>query len=193
MKRFLAAILPLLLFSISVVAIAYSEKEEYKLQPTDIISITVRGQSDLATKTRVTSEGYISFPLLGKVQVQGLSLSEVEQKLKTLLEKDYLVSAEVLIFIEGYHAKQVSVIGEVKTPGKYDMPGEKDMSLMQAIAMAGGFTKHADITKTKIMRMENGAKKMIIINAKDITEKGQKDKDVALQPEDMIVVPESFF
>ena len=193
MKRFLAAILPLLLFSISVVAVAYSEKEEYKLQPTDIISITVRGQSDLATKTRVTSEGYISFPLLGKVQVQGLSLSEVEQKLKTLLEKDYLVSAEVLIFIEGYHAKQVSVIGEVKTPGKYDMPGEKDMSLMQAIAMAGGFTKHADITKTKIMRMENGAKKMIIINAKDITEKGQKDKDVALQPEDMIVVPESFF
>ena len=193
MKRFLAAILPLLLFSISVVAVAYSEKEEYKLQPTDIISITVRGQSDLATKTRVTSEGYISFPLLGKVQVQGLSLSEVEQKLKALLEKDYLVSAEVLIFIEGYHAKQVSVIGEVKTPGKYDMPGEKDMSLMQAIAMAGGFTKHADITKTKIMRMENGAKKMIIINAKDITEKGQKDKDVALQPEDMIVVPESFF
>ena len=193
MKRFLAAILPLLLFSISVVAVAYSEKEEYKLQPTDIISITVRGQSDLATKTRVTSEGYISFPLLGKVQVQGLSLSEVEQKLKALLEKDYLVSAEVLIFIEGYHAKQVSVIGEVKTPGKYDMPGEKDMSLMQAIAMAGGFTKHADITKTKIMRMENGAKKMIIINAKDITEKGQKDKDVALHPEDMIVVPESFF
>src|SRR3989338_372647 len=193
MKRFLAAILPLLLFSISVVAVAYSEKEEYKLQPTDIISITVRGQSDLATKTRVTSEGYISFPLLGKVQVQGLSLSEVEQKLKTLLEKDYLVSAEVLIFIEGYHAKQVSVIGEVKTPGKYDMPGEKDMSLMQAIAMAGRFTKHTDITKTKIMRMENGAKKMIIINAKDITEKGQKDKDVALQPEDMIVVPESFF
>lgn len=166
---------------------------EYKLQPTDVISITVRGQPDLTTKTRVTSEGYISFPLLGKVHVQGLSLSEVEERLKELLEKDYLVSAEVLIFIEGYHARQVSVIGEVKTPGKYDMPGEKDMSLMQAIAMAGGFTKHADITKTKVMRMENGVKKMIIINAKDITEKGQKGKDVVLEPEDMIVVPESFF
>ncbi len=192
-KRFLTVGLSFLLFSILVVRIAYSEKEEYKLQPTDVISITVRGQPDLATKTRVTSEGYISFPLLGKVHVQGLSLSEVEERLKASLEKDYLVNAEVLIFIEGYHARQVSVIGEVKTPGKYDMPGEKDMSLMQAIAMAGGFTKNADITKTKIMRMENGVKKMIVINAKDITQKGQRDKDVTLQPEDMVVVPESFF
>ena len=102
-------------------------------------------------------------------------------------------NAQVLAFIEEYNARQVSVIGEVKSPGKYALPGEKEMTLMQAIAMAGGFTKFADLTKTKIMRMEDGKKKTIVINAKDITERGDKDKDIILQAEDIVVVPESFF
>ncbi|MDD5136115.1 MAG: polysaccharide export protein [Candidatus Omnitrophica bacterium] len=171
----------------------FAERTEYKLQPTDVITITVHGQPDLTTKTRITADGYISFPLLGKVSIAGLTVPELEQKLKELLEKDYLVNAQVIAFIEVYNARQVSVLGEVKTPGKYELPGEKDMTLMQAIAMAGGFTKFADITKTKVMRVENGEKKTIVINVKSITEKGDKDKDITLQAEDIVVVPESFF
>ena len=172
---------------------AFAGKLEYKLQPTDVITINVHGQPDLTTKTRLTADGYITFPLLGKVSASGLTVPELEQKLKELLEKDYLVNAQVLVFIEEYNARQVSVIGEVNTPGKYELPGEKDMTLMQAIAMAGCFTKFADLTKTKIMRMEDGKKKTIVINAKDITERGDKDKDIILQAEDIVVVPESFF
>jgi polysaccharide export outer membrane protein len=168
-------------------------KSEYKLQSTDVIIISVHSQPDLTTKTRLTTDGYITFPLLGKVSAQGLTVQELEQKMKVLLEKDYLVTAEVVVFIEEYHPRQVSVIGEVKNPGKYDMPGEKDMTLMEAIAMAGGFTKHADLTKTKVMRMEDGAKKTITINAEDITKRDEKDKDIVLKAEDMVVVPESFF
>lgn len=171
----------------------FAQNSEYKLQPTDVIKINVHGQPDLITKTRVTADGYITFPLVGKVSAAGLTVPELEQKLKELLEKDYLVNAQVLIFIEEYNARQVSVIGEVKTPGKYELPGEKNMTLMQAIAMAGGFTKFADITKTKVMRLEDGKKKTIVINVKSITERGDKDKDIALQAEDIIVVPESFF
>lgn len=169
------------------------EKSEYRLQPSDVITISVHGQSDLTTKTRLTQDGYITFPLLGKVMAQGRTVQELEQNLKTALEKDYLVNAQVLVFIEEYHPRQVSVIGEVKNPGKYDMPGEKDLTLMQAVAMAGGFNKHADITKTKVMRIENGEKKSMIVNAKDITEKGEQDKDVILKPDDIVFVPESFF
>lgn len=168
-------------------------KLEYKLQSTDVITITVYGQPDLTTTTRITNEGYISFPLLGKVELQGLSVQEAEQKIKYLLEKDYLVNAQVLVFIEDYNTRQVSVLGEVKNPGKYDMTGEKAMTLMQAIAMAGGFSKHADITKTKVMRIEDGKKKAIVVNVKNITEKGDRDKDIVLKPEDIVVVPESFF
>ncbi len=172
---------------------AFAAKSEYRLAPTDVLTITVHGQPDLTTKTRVTAEGDITFPLLGNVSVAGLTVPEVEQKLKELLEKDYLVSAQVLIFIEEYNARQVSVIGEVKSPGKYALPGEKDMTLMQAIAMAGGFTKFANLGRTKVMRVENGKKKTIVINVKSITEKGDKDKDIALQADDIVVVPESFF
>lgn len=181
------------LFSVNAFSKDTKNSPEYKLQFTDVITITVHNQPDLTTKTRVTADGSISFPLLGKVQAQGLTVQELEQKIKTLLEKDYLVNAQVLVFIEEYHARQVSVMGEVKNPGKYEMPGEKDLTLMQAIAMAGGFTKHADVTKTKIMRMEDGKKKNIIINAKDITDKGEKDKDAVLKPEDIVFAPESFF
>jgi len=168
-------------------------KSEYKLQSTDVIIISVHNQPDLTTKTRLTTDGYITFPLLGKVSAQGLTVQELEQKMKALLEKDYLVTAQVVVFIEEYHPRQVSVIGEVKNPGKYDMPEEKDMTLMEAVAMAGGFTKHAEITKTKVMRMEGGAKKTITVNVEDITERSEKEKDIVLKAEDMVVVPESFF
>ena len=191
MKRILPLILAVLIIGQTVDS--FAGKSEYRLQPTDVITITVHGQPDLTTKTRITADGYISFPLLGKVSVVGDTVPDLEQKLKILLEKDYLVNAEVLVFIEEYNSRQVSVIGEVKTPGKYTLPGEKEMTLMQAIAMAGGFTKFADLTKTKVMRFENGKKKTIVINVKSITERGDKDKDITLQAEDIVVVPESFF
>lgn len=172
---------------------AFAQSPHYKLQPTDVLNITVHGQPDLTTKTRVSSDGYISFPLLGKVKTVGLTAQELEDTLKALLEKDYLVNAQVLVFIEEYHLRQVSVVGEVVKPGKFDMPLEKDMTIMEAIAMAEGFTKDAYIKRIKIVRKENGQEKNIIVDARDITVKGQKDKDIVLQPDDVIVVPESFF
>ncbi|MCK9554452.1 polysaccharide biosynthesis/export family protein [bacterium] len=171
----------------------YSQSTEYKLQATDVLKITVHEQPDLTTQTRVTADGNITFPLIGTLYVKGLTVQELENTIKELLEKDYLVSAQVLIFIEEYHPRQVSVLGEVKNPGKYDMPDEKETTLLEAVAMAGGFTKDASVNTTRIMRMENGEKKTIIIPVKDITQKGQKEKDIVIRPGDVIFVPESFF
>jgi len=171
----------------------FAATAKYKLQPSDIINITVHGQPDLTTKTRITSDGNISFPLVGTVKAEGLTVQELESRLKALLEEKYLVSAPVLIFIEEYRPRQVSVVGEVAKPGKYDMPQEKEMTLVEAIAMAGGFTKDAQIQKVKIMRTENNVQKVIMVNVKEITIKGMQDKDIVLRPDDVIVVPESFF
>lgn len=159
----------------------------------DVLTITVRGQPDMATKTRVTTDGYISFPLLGKVMAGGFTVRDFEDSLKAALEKSYLVSAQVLVFIEQYHPRKVSLVGEVVKPGKYNMPEEKDMTLLEAIALAGGFTKDASIGSIKVMRKENGKQITIRVNARDITVKGRKDKDIVLKPDDAIVVPESFF
>jgi polysaccharide export outer membrane protein len=189
------AIIPLLILALVTTGSYAAQKSssQYKLQPTDVLTITVHGHPDLTTKTRVTSDGYISFPLLDKVSVAGITVQELEEKLKQLLEKDYLVKAEVLVFIEEYHPRQVSVIGEVNLPGKYSMSTEKDMTLLEAIAMGGGFTKDADINRVKVIRMEGGEKKTIDINVKDITERGLKDKDITLAPDDVVFVPKSFF
>lgn len=192
MKFFRTALFAIVIVSF-LVPLAHSQSSEYKLQPSDVLNITVHGQPDLTTKTRVTKEGFITFPLLGKVMAQGLTVRELEQELKTLLEKDYLVNAQVLVFIERYNPRQVSVMGDVQKPGKYDIPPEKELTLMGAIAMAEGFTKDADVTKVRVMRIQGGQKKTIEINTKLITDKGDKDKDIELQPDDIVYVPESFF
>ncbi len=185
------SVLSIIIFSVIIPANA--QKSDYKLQPIDVIKITVHEHPDLETMTRVSSDGFISFPLLGKVEVKGLTVQDVEDKLKRLLEADYLVSAQVIVFIEEYHPREVSVIGEVNEPGKYEMPEEKEMTLLEAIAMAGGFTRDADVNKTKVIREQNGHRETIGIRVKDITEKGEKEKDIKLEPDDIVIVPESFF
>jgi len=170
-----------------------AQRTQYKLQPTDVLKISVHEHDDLETLTRITADGYITFPLLGKVYVEGLTVQDLEYKLKGLLEKDYLVSAQVVIFIEEYHLRQVSVIGEVNNPGKFDIPHGRDMTLLEAIAMAGGFTQDAKVNMTKIIRFRNGHKETITINVKNITGKGEKEKDIILEPDDVVFVPQSFF
>jgi len=173
---------------------ALGQTSQYKLQSTDALTIKVHGHEDLTTKTRVSTDGYITFPLLGKVAMGGLTVQELEEKLKMLLEKDYLVSAPVVVFIETYRLRQVSVLGEVKKPGKFDMPEEKDMTLLDAIAMAQGFSKDALLTKVEVIRIQkDGTRKTIKINVKDITKKNKKENNIVLEPDDIVVVPESFF
>jgi len=166
---------------------------DYILHPEDVLYITVHEQADLTTRARISADGKITFPLLGVVDVAGLTLSEAESKLRDLLHKDYLVNPQVLLYIETYSAKQVSVIGCVNMPGKYDMFHEKETTVLQAIAMAGGFNEDANINGTKILRSENGEEVSILIKVKDITQRGEKDKDLPLKPNDVVFVPESFF
>ncbi|MCK5082101.1 MAG: polysaccharide export protein [Candidatus Omnitrophica bacterium] len=166
---------------------------DYKIQPEDVLQITVYEHDDLKTKARVSTNGEISFPLLGKVEVAGLTVQEVEDYLKFALEEDYLVKADTQVFIEDYHAKQITVLGAVREPGKYDMNTEKETTVLEVIALAGGFTKVASKNGTRIIRNEGDEEKAIPVRITDITKKGMKDKDVVLQSGDVIFVPESFF
>jgi len=188
LKIFIAAVF-LLVGSFSTTFCQQDSK--YKLQPLDVLTITVHGQPDLTTKTRVTSDGFLTFPLVGNIKAGGLNVEELQDALKAALEKSYLVNAQVLVFIEEYHPRQISVVGQVNRPGKYNMPPEKDLTLLEAIAMAQGFTKDAYIKAIRINRIVNGEEKTIQVNANNIMSKGKKD--VVLEPDDVIVVPESFF
>jgi len=194
-KRFFTIVLFLAFCVLYLSAVSgWAQSPKYKLQSTDILTITVHNHPDLTTKTRVSADGYITFPLLGKVITKDLTVQELEGELKRLLEKDYLVSAQVVVFIEEYHPRQVSVLGEVNVPGKFDMPQEKDLTLLDAIAMAEGFTKDALEKRVKVIRTkEDGTKETIVINVIDITHRDKEEKNIILESGDIVIVPESFF
>ncbi|NQT32760.1 MAG: polysaccharide biosynthesis/export family protein [Candidatus Omnitrophica bacterium] len=166
---------------------------DYRLQPEDVLHISVYEQPDLDTRTRISSTGDIAFPLLGKLNIAGLTVIELKDKITELLEKDYLVNPQVQVFIEQYHVKQIAVLGAVNKPGKYDMFKERKTTVMEAIAMAEGFSEIADINGTRVIRTEGGREMTIPIKVTNITKKGRKDEDVTLEPGDIVFVPESFF
>jgi len=167
--------------------------EEYKVETGDVLTITVYEQPDLTTKARVGSKGDITFPLIGNVNVGGLTVTEIEKKITSLLEADYLVNPQVSVFIEEYHPKKVFVMGFVNNPGEYELSKDRPTTVLEAITMAGGFKQGAAQNGTKIIRMEGNQEVTIQIRVTDITNKGYKEMDIAVKPGDIVVVPESFF
>lgn len=170
--------------------ISAEDNFEYKLQPSDVLNITVHGHPDLTTKTRITNDGNITFPLIGTFKCSDITVKELEQKLKTMLESNFLTDAQPVVFIEEYHSREISVIGQVARPGKYEMPKEKEMTLIEAIAMAGGFAPHANINDTKLIRMVGGKQEIRIVRVKDMIDKGEMERETVLMPGDVIAVPE---
>jgi len=168
-------------------------KKEYKINPSELLQITVYQEPDLERTVRVTNDGYISFPLIGKVMVAGLTVIEAESKIASLLGQDYIIDPQISIFVKEFQTEKVVIIGEVKTPGSYDLPQGRVLTLLEAIALAGGFTKVASIDNIRIIRVEGGKQKYIPVRVSDITKGGDKSKDLILSPGDIIYIPERIF
>ena len=166
--------------------------DEYKIGPENALLINVYYGRDknLERKVRVSSDGYISFPLLGKVKVEGLSVSELENELTYLLGEDYLVNPQVSVYIEEYST--VSILGQVDEPGTFEIKGK--LTVVELISKAGGFTKIADTNNVKIIRArEDGTRTTIPVRVNDIINRGKEDEDIQLRPGDIVTVGESFF
>jgi len=163
-------------------------ENDYLIGPDDVLKITVYREDDMDRTVRVSSDGYISFPLLGKVKAEGLTVSELERNMIMELIR-YLKNPQVTVFIEEYGT--ITVSGQVEKPGSYPLKGE--ISVIEAISMAGGFTKIAAQNAVKIMRLEEGEKKTLFVRVADINRKGDKSKDIPLKRGDIVFVPESLF
>ncbi len=144
----------------------------------------------LERKVRVSSKGVMNFPLLGEVDVNNLTISELESKLTYLLEKDYLVNPQVSVFIEEYST--VSILGQVEEPGNFEIKGS--LSVVELISLAGGFTKIAHTNNVWVIRtLPDGSKEKIHVKVNDVINKGKEDEDIPLEPGDIVTVSESFF
>jgi len=257
---------------------------DYRVGGYDVLDITVYEEEDLSRKeVRISADGYITFPLVGRIEVAGLTTSEIENLIAVKLAQGQLIiDAHVSVSVSDYKSKQFLVLGPVNSPGSYPLkarervvdaismaggidssksgselmiirtenpdtrqerkiviridiqallyqgnqnlnlrlldrdllyipkaekfyiigqvqsPGsffytDKDITLVGAISMAGGFTKIAARNRTRIIRVEDGKEKIITVKVDAITKSGKKAQDIRIEPEDIIVVPESYF
>lgn len=162
--------------------------QEYLIGPDDILEITVYREEELDRKVRVSSDGYISFPLIGEVKAEGKSVSMLELLISQMLKR-YIKNPQITVFIREYST--ITVSGEVNKPGSYPLKGE--LTVLEAISLAGDFTKVAAQNSVKVLRRENGQEKTIRVRVANIRKTGDKSKDVLLQRGDIVVVPESLF
>jgi len=164
--------------------------EGYVIGPQDNLSIIVTDETDLTGKYRVDTDGTISMPYLSRVPIAGLSLAEAQDRITALLKAGFLVNPQVRIEVDQFKARNVMVMGEVRTPGKVTLPGTT-MSLLEARAMAGSPTQNAS-NEVLVMHPpkpgDTKAPEPITINRKDL-ELGKVGRDITLQDGDIVNVP----
>jgi protein involved in polysaccharide export with SLBB domain len=159
------------------------------LGPGDLVEVRVHQEADLSGVFRISPEGTIDFPLCGKVRMSGTTSSEAADALTSCLGSKYLRSPQVTVLVREYTSKKIFVFGEVQKPGTF--PYEDQMSIIQAITIAGGFTKLAAKNSISVTRLVDGAEKKMRIAVEDIGT--GRERNFFLQPGDIVFVPESFF
>jgi protein involved in polysaccharide export with SLBB domain len=165
----------------------------YILSANDQVSVEVFGEDDLRTTGRLNPEGNLSVPLLGSIRLAGLTLTQAASRLTELYGRDYLVSPKVNVMLLGYAKRRFSILGQVNRPGSYEMPDSSPggIDLLEAVAMAGGYTRIAAPERITVRRQGAGGDQIFKVNAKRFT-KGSGG-GFHVDPGDTITVGESIF
>lgn len=176
----------------------------YTLSPDDQVAVEVFGEDDLRAAGRLNSEGSMNLPLLGPVRLAGLTTAQAAARITELLRKDYLVNPRVNVSLVGYAKRRFTVLGQVNRPGAYDMPEDSvvrgGIDLLEAIALAGGYTRIAAPGRITVVRRNEGASggtETLRVDAKRLA-KGQSGRagqgtGFLVKAGDTITVDESIF
>lgn len=155
-----------------------SDSNAYKLNINDRVRLTVFGEEDLSGEFDVDSNGYVSLPLIGRVFVAGFSIEESKKLIRDVFKNGYLVDPKVTLDVLSF--QPFYILGEVKSPGSY--PYVSGLTVLNAIALSGGYTYRADKDDIEIQREKNGQK-----------EKFEAHEKTTVMPGDIITVDERFF
>ena len=150
--------------ALNPIARAYGESE-FRLGPDDVVEVFVYKEQELSTTVVVRPDGKISLPLIGELSVNGKTAVELQKEIAQKLFQ-YIAQPTVNVIVKEVNSAKVSVLGEVKTPGMYKI---KDRStVLDAVALAGGFTEYAKRTKVTLIRIgSNGQPQQFQINVDD--------------------------
>jgi polysaccharide export outer membrane protein len=204
---FISSLISLVLLSITAFwSPCFAKEKPYVIGSGDILSLTIFAgpKTTKAPDLEVSSGGTINFPYLGPIKAEGLSVSELTEKVTAPLARDYFVNPQVIIQVKEYKSKKVYIAGAVEEPGLYPLESGTT-TLIELIARAGGVTKersnYAYILRESIQALDGGKeidelvklKKSIQINLRELLDKGISKRNLELRAGDVVyITPASF-
>jgi polysaccharide biosynthesis/export protein len=172
-----------------------SAAPEYRVGPGDVLEVNVLENAEVSRTPTVQTSGMIVLPLLGEVEVAGLTVPEIQRKLTTLLARDYLVNPQVEVKVKEYQSQFVTVVGEVNTAGRKPLRGRT--RLVDLLVEAGGFTPRAsgDIVISRLEgTFDGGAKTLHMrLSGGALTPQDQVNLEVVLRNGDLITASQKYY
>jgi polysaccharide export outer membrane protein len=164
----------------------------YELSPYDVIDVSVYNEEDLHTRTRLGSDGTVLLPLIGTVNLGGKTVVEANAAIQKAYAQGFVKDPHVLLTVLEYRKSTFSILGQVAKPGIYEIPEGSHVSVVDAILLAGGFTRLASQNGVKVKRMVKGKAVVFKVKAGAMAD----SSDVApfeILPGDVIKVNESWW
>lgn len=156
----------------------------YRIGPQDVLHVSVWQNLEMTQDVVVRPDGKISLPLIQDVRAEGLTAAELAQVIQQKLTP-YIKDPTVTVIVKEVNAPKIFVTGYVAKPGEYPLRG--DLSVLQALAMAGGLTPFASPKKIRIIRNEGGKQETRVVNYYDLINSGEGN--YLLRSGDTVVVP----
>lgn len=174
-------------FLLTLTPVGAQELESsFTLGPGDVLQVSVWKDEALTKEVLVTPDGYISLPLVGQIKAAGKTVKQVQEELKKGLKK-YVPDSPVTVALRQLNSRKVYVVGKVNNPGTNLLQGK--MTVMQALAASGGFTRFADKDDIVILRNYNGENEAVQFDYTEVSKGNDLESNITLMPGDTIVVP----
>jgi len=164
---------------------------DYILRPGDVVAMIVYREPDLSIQSKIGKDGQVQLPLLGEIKLSGMSVRAATKVIHDKYNADYLVDPQIYLNVAAYNTNKFTIIGQVGKPGTYEFSGGEPLGMLEAIGMAGGFTRIADRGHVIVKRREADKVKTIKVNAKKLADSGVDRFEI--QTGDVIDVGESWY
>jgi polysaccharide export outer membrane protein len=165
---------------------AAAQETGYRLNPGDVVRISVWREEELNREALVQPDGSVSFPLAGQVAAAGRTPGELQADIAQRLDR-FIPGAVVTVELLDAKGNVVYVIGEVNRPGAYQVG--RDISVVQAISLAGGFTPFAGTSRVRVIRKTAEGETVIPVDYRDIERGRDLAADIPLRAGDTVIVP----
>ncbi len=164
----------------------------YRLAANDLVTVKVFQEEDLTTVTRIAADGTITVPLIGQAKIGGLTAHDASREIARLLDARFLVNPQVTVTVTGITPRRFTMLGQVLKTGAYSMQFQDSVDLLEAIGLAGGYSRMANPGKIVVKRRVGDRDTFIEVNGRDLAS-GKGGRSFRVLPGDLITVGERLF